>query len=96
MGEIVEYPFPNVSPYDSGDDVKRKAKEIALEIAGKTPQAVMVQGEMTMTFAIVSELKKLNIYTLSAVSERIVKISADENGNTIKTSEFHFAGFREY
>ena len=95
-GEVVEYPFPDVSSYDSADDVRKRAKEIATEIAGKSPQAVMVQGEMTMTFAIVSELKKRNIYTLSAVSERIVTISENADGSITKTSEFHFAGFREY
>lgn len=95
-GEIIEYPFPDVSPYATSNEVKIRAAEIADDIAGKNPQAVIVQGEMNMNFAIVSELKKKNICTLAAVSERIVNVLKADDGSIIKTSTFRFAGFREY
>lgn len=95
-GEIMEYPFPDVSPYSTSNEIKIQAAEIADDIACKNPQAVIVQGEMNMSFAIVSELKKKNICTLAAVSERIVNITKADDGSIIKTSKFRFAGFREY
>ena len=55
----------------------------------------MVQGEFTLTYAVVRRLLDRKIKAVSAVSERNV-IEQVENGEVRKTIVFRFGGFREY
>lgn len=95
-GDIVELPFPNVSPYASTAEIYEIADKYSEQIVSMKPDAVLVQGEMTMCFAIVNKLKTHNILTLAATSERVSDVRTDDSGNSIKTSYFRFVGFREY
>ncbi|MCR5123421.1 MAG: hypothetical protein K6B74_13495 [Ruminococcus sp.] len=95
-GEIVDLSFPPISPYADSDEIDR----LVSEYCGKTEEhdcaAVMVQGEFVFTYRLVGRLKEKGITVLSACSERRAAEHTDESGNTVKTSEFVFVGFREY
>ena len=95
-GEIVDYPFPNVSSKLNKEEVEELANQVVEEIVLMKPSAVMCQGEFTLSFHIISKLKALNINVVSACSERKVIEYQDENKNTKKITEFCFVKFREY
>ena len=95
-GEILDYPFPNVNAEWNEKKIEEIAKEVVNELSKKNPLAVMCQGEFSLTFQIVEQLKKLNIPVFSACSERKVIEYQDENQNTRKITEFSFVKFREY
>ena len=91
FGDIVDIAFPNVSPKATHENVSRMAVDLAGQIETCHPNAVMVQGEMTLTYELVRRLKADGIVCLAACSER----RTIENGN-VKTSVFEFVQFRSY
>ena len=101
-GEVKELPFPAV-PTSAGapevsvmaDGIIDKILALREENPGAEDFAVMVQGEVTLTYAVVRRLLARGIKTVSAVSERIVTEQV-ESGEVRKTAVFRFAGFREY
>ena len=95
-GTIVDLPFPRILADWDAQAVHRLAEENAQEILARKPMAVLVQGEFTYTFALVSLLKDAGIAVLSACSERLVNERVDENGETIRESRFLFRRFRAY
>lgn len=95
-GEIVDYPFPVVDPTASVETVEALADKIAEEIISKKPDAVMCQGEFTLTFAIVCRLQAADVLTLCACSKRQTKEKTDEAGRTMKDTVFEFVQFRPY
>lgn len=95
-GEIKDLPFPPVSPYADSAAIDTLAEQVSNEILNFHPDAAIVQGEMTLCYALVSKLKCKGIPVFAATSERKTKTELDAEGNTIKTSLFQFASFREY
>ena len=95
-GTLVDLAFPAIPPDWSKDEVCRLAEENARTILARKPAAVLVQGEFSYTFALVSILKEAGIPTLSACSERHVSERTDENGETVRESRFAFRRFRTY
>lgn len=95
-GEIVDYEFPSVSVDANEDDVQDMAEQIAKEIINMQPDAVMCQGEFTLTYSLVNILKKQGIIVLAACSERKTVEKTLSNGDTEKISVFEFKRFREY
>lgn len=94
-GEIMDFPFPSVSPYASSEEIQKLADETAAQIASDYPDADItahVMGEMTFTFALVTRLKALGIRCVASCTDRV----AENLGNGDKLSHFHFAQFREY
>ena len=101
-GGVRDLPFPAV-PANAGtpeiiamaDGVIDKILAIKEENIDTETFAVMVQGEFTLTYAVVSRLRNRGITVLSAVTKRD---STEEvvNGEVRKTAIFRFAGFREY
>ncbi len=90
-GEIIDLPFPPVRPEADEEDIRQLAAEYADQIKKLNPEAVLCQGEFTLCFAVVEELRKSRIPVMAACSERIVKETADS-----KVSVFHFVRFRQY
>ena len=101
-GGVRDLPFPAV-PANAGtpeiiamaDGVIDKILAIKEENIDTETFAVMVQGEFTLTYAVVRRLLDRKIKAVSAVSERNV-IEQVENGEVRKTIVFRFGGFREY
>lgn len=93
--EICDLPFPAVGPYATHEEIQALANTYADKIQRMNPDAVLCQGEFTLTFAVVTLLKANGISVLAASSERVVTETV-EDGVTKKNIEFHFASFRRY
>lgn len=95
-GEIVEYPFPYVTPQLNEEEIKDIALKTVKEISKMKPDMVMCQGEFTLTYKIIEMLKELNIKVVAACSERVTTEVKQDDGSTKKIAEFKFVRFREY
>ncbi len=94
-GEITDIPFPPVSPSASEKEVDETAKELCRRIRAFRPAAVMCQGEYTLTYAVISKLRRAGIRVVAACTERQV-VEEVIDGRTEKKSVFKFMGFREF
>lgn len=95
-GEVTDLPFPNVPPEFSAEEVSRLAEEYLSEITKLKPDAVLVQGEMTLAFAVAARLKKSGVPALCATTERKTETFTESDGATVAKSVFKFVRFREY
>ncbi len=95
-GSVADMPFPPVPPEATEEDVVRLADEITDRILRRRPDAVLCQGEMTLTYAIVRRLAREGVPALAACTERVTSEAPQPDGSVIKTSRFLFRGFRRY
>lgn len=95
-GEIIDIPFPMVSAEMREKDIGVLADKYVKEILDKNPNAVMCQGEFTLTYAVISRLKKAGIKCIAACSERVVNEIIQVDGTIHRESVFDFIDFREY
>ena len=96
-GDIVDLQFPNIDAEATSEEVRVLAEEYLHKIISEYEQpVVMVQGEFTFTYNLVHMLKEQGITVVAACSERKTIETVDENGVTLKKSEFIFVQFREY
>lgn len=95
-GDIVDMPFPVIDASVGSEEIARIAAEKAQEIIGMRPDAVMVQGEFTYSFALIRMLKDAGILVVAACSQRNLLEEINEAGDTIKRTIFRFIQFREY
>lgn len=95
-GEIMDIPFPMVPATTTSEEIKRIAVDYAKKILEMKPDVVMVQGEFTLTYAVIELLKKENIRCVAACSDRVTKEIILKDGNIQKESIFEFVQFREY
>ncbi|MCR4892940.1 MAG: hypothetical protein K5989_12255 [Lachnospiraceae bacterium] len=97
-GNIMDIKFPAVESHGDERYILDLAKEFVESIMEYANEelAVMVQGEFTLTFAIVSELKERGIRVVSACSERNVHNEVNSEGEEVKVTRFEFVRFREY
>lgn len=91
--------FPNVPADADADEVCEMAGDILDQLEElmdeKGEGYILIQGEMTLTHALVSEIHRLHYTSLipiAACSERYVRY--DQDGN--KIVKFEFQQFREY
>ena len=92
-GEVVDFPFPNIEPFFTSNEVKELAEITVKKIMTHNAHPVVhIMGEMTLTYAIVSRLKTIGINCVASTTERLVKMMPDGK----KVSEFKFVQFREY
>lgn len=94
--DIVDIPFPNVDPHFSSAEVDEMAEDLCNKILQHKPYTVMIQGEATLVYKVVSLLKQRGVRVVAATSERRVTETVDPNGQTIKKVIFNFVQFREY
>ena len=103
-GTIETIPFP-VVPADADEyTVQKMADECVAIILDKEREsrqqkenfAVMVQGEFTLTFAIVSSLTEKGICCVASCSTREKISSMNEKGENISVARFRFTRFRKY
>lgn len=90
-GEITDIPFPDVSPEADESEIGVLASGFVERILKLSPEAVMVQGEFTLAFAVVEMLRANGIKCLAACSKRLVQEHGDE-----RTIRFEFVRYREY
>lgn len=95
-GRIVDIRFPEVDPAWTAEQVKTEADRICREIDKYSVGAVMCQGEFTLTYSIVSRLKKKGITVLAACSRRRTEEILNDDGTIQKKVIFSFEGFREF
>ena len=97
-GEIIDVPFPEVpaDPHLNLDQLARESVDRIFEAAGDKIPVVLVQGEMTLVYSVVSSLKKKGITCLAAISDRKVEEKTEPDGTTKKVVTFEFKGFRSY
>ena len=95
-GRIVDIRFPEVDPAWTAEQVHAEAERICREIDGYCVGAVMCQGEFTLTYSIVSRLKKKGITVLAACSRRRTEEMLNDDGTIQKKVIFSFEGFREF
>ncbi len=100
-GDIYDIPFPAVPVELGSGEVLQEAMtetERILKVLSTREDdhnAVMCQGEFTLTFAVTALLQKAGVRVVCAVSDRVTRETV-ENGVPVKVSEFRFAGFRVY
>ena len=90
-GPIVDVQFPEVAPDLTKEEVALLASDYVSRIMDIHPAAVLCQGEFTLCYAVINELKERGVKVLAACSRRIV-----EDTDTGKITVFIFEGFREY
>ena len=99
-GEIVDFAFPQVAATATEDEIIKIARSIVSDICctydSETEIRVLVQGEMTLTYALVRMFRERGICVLSACSERHVLEDTMPDGKNLRTSIFEFVQFREY
>ena len=96
FGEIIDVPFPEIGSTASEEEVLTLADKYCAEIVALSPVAVMVQGEFTFSYAVVSKLSAANITCLAACTKREVTQITQSDGSTVKQSVFKFVNFRKY
>ena len=95
-GEIVDVPFPAVSPHASSEEIRELVQSNAEKILSLEPVAVLCQGEFNYTFAMVGRLKNFGVTVVAATSERVSHEEILPDGTTRQVSTFNFVQFREY
>ena len=95
-GRIIDIPFPEVNPFAESEEIALMADACVEKIRDFEEPTVLVQGEFTLVFAVVTRLKEEGIRVLAASSERQVVEMKSEDGALIKKSVFRFRRFREY
>lgn len=94
-GELVDIPFPNISPAADEDSVKKLSLDYFMKIQDLKPSAVLLQGEFGFTFSLATLLKESNIKVVYATSKRIVN-EERINDHIKKEVIFEFERYREY
>lgn len=95
-GDIVDLPFPDVSPDLSEEDIDALARRCVKDILIYQPEAVMCQGEFTLSYAVIEKLKEKGVTCVAACSNREVKTVTQKDGSTKRESIFTFIRFRKY
>lgn len=95
-GKIIDIPFPAVNPRESDEYMNDLVDEYYQKVMEYEKPTVMVQGEFVFTYRLVNQLKQAGIKVVASCSERGVTEEIDENGCTIRRSQFEFVKFREY
>lgn len=94
-GEIIDIPFPVISPDASDDQINELSNQyvnIIMDYEKKGKISVHIMGEMTFTYMVISQLKGMGIECIASTSDRIVQETADGK----RLSDFHFVRFRRY
>jgi hypothetical protein len=95
-GRIVDIEFPQVPAEADESQVAMLARKELQAILSLDPAAVMVQGEFTLAFGVVSALISMGIKTVAACSERQTVEWKEDDGTAVKKAVFRFTRFREY
>ncbi len=95
-GSVSDMEFPNVPASADEAWIAETAGAVCREIISRHPDAVLVQGEMTLTYSIVKTLRDYGITVVCASSERCCETEIAPDGSTVRRSVFKFVQFRNY
>lgn len=95
-GDIIDMDFPEIEPHWDEEQVASLACQQAEKIIAKKPVAVLVQGEFTFSYMLISLLLQADIKVLAACSQRCTESVINEKQETIRRSIFKFVRFRQY
>ena len=99
-GEVVDFAFPQVAATATQDEIIKIARSIVSDICGtydsETEIRVLVQGEMTLTYALVHMFHNIGIPCYAACSDRVTEEIVNPDGTTTKKATFKFVQFRMY
>lgn len=95
-GQIRDIPFLSVSPDLDEYGVSALAEQEYEKIMALQPDAVMCQGEFSLTFALIDRLLDAHIPVFAACSQRETKERITDTGETERISTFRFIRFRQY
>ena len=95
-GEIEDFLFPEVKPDTTEGEISAIADRLFDEIMKKKPDAVMCQGEFTLSYALINRFKAAEVTVLAACSERNTVEKTLSDGSTQKTAVYKFIQFRQY
>lgn len=90
-GRIKDVAFPSVKADSTEEEIAELGEQYYKEIISYHPNAVLCQGEFTLTVYVLRRLQESGIKVVAACTERKV----DVEGN-VKKSVFEFVQFREY
>jgi hypothetical protein len=96
FGDIVDVPFPDVPAGADTAAVSALADEYCARILDLGADVVLVQGEMSLSFAVAGRLQRNGVAVLCACSERVCETSVLDDGSTERRSVFRFVRFRRY
>ena len=95
-GEIVDLPFPFVSPGWSIHDLREEVEDYAARIEAFQADAVLAAGEFTFLFMLVDKLLADGVNVICSCSRRNTVEVKNPDGSNEKKSVFFFEGFRPY
>lgn len=100
-GDVVDIPFPTVTPEMSDEQIADEARDVAVAVAfaagthlAGEKSAAMVAGEYVTTIRIIADLQKLGIPCYFGQSNRVAEERV-EDGKVVVVHKFVFAGFRK-
>lgn len=96
FGAVADMPFPAVPASADAAAVSGLADEYCARILASGADTVLVQGEMSLSFAVAGRLQKHGISVLCACSERVCDTVVHDDGSTERRSVFRFVRFRSY
>ena len=94
-GRVEDLAFPEVDPKAGETEVESMADELVRRILERNPAAVALQGEFTLTTAVLRRLRDEGIPCYAACSARTTE-ETSLPGGTQKTSTFEFKRWRRY
>ena len=96
FSEIIDMPFPNISPTQNTEGVVAFAAQYCHEILNLKKQysnlTVHLMGELSFCFALVGLLQRAGIQVVFSTTQRTVLEEHDGK----KTAQFRFIQFRAY
>ena len=95
-GQIIDLPFPPIPAEFGTEELSEIVSANLAKILELSPKAVLCQGEFVYTYLMVEQLKKHNILTLAACSERLATQNIEPDGTVKRVSIFQFVRFRNY
>ena len=99
FGRVFDIPFPNVPATAGTEDISHLADEIFQQLLESNPvtvMTVMVAGEFTLAYAIITRCLRAGITVVAACSDRCTEEVVNDDGTTTKTVIFKFVQFREF
>ena len=96
FGELVDMPFPQISPTATTDELRDVATEYLKKIEDAQPDAVFLAGEFTFAFMMIDELLNRGVPVLISAAGRKTTEEKMKDGTIKKTSKFDFNWYRYY